>query len=103
MEWTPRHRTTTRTESLVHKLRELAREIDETLLAAASLDARGEWRTLRASWPSASAVRSGVIDLSDDELDAMIDKVKRFKSILDRLAGAPAALARQPRALALVA
>jgi hypothetical protein len=101
MEWTPRHRTTTRTESLVRKLRDLAREIDDRLLAVASLDARGEWRVLRATWPTATDVRSGVIGLTDDELDAMIGKVQRFKSILGRLAGAPSV--RSSERLALVA
>jgi hypothetical protein len=85
MEWMPRHKTTTRTESLVRKLAELAREIDESLLQAASVDARIEWNVLCDTWPSAAEVRSGVVCLSDDELDAMIGKVQRFKDILVRI------------------
>jgi hypothetical protein len=85
MEWTPRHKTTLRTESLVRKLADLAREIDESLLSAASLDARIEWNVLCDTWPSAAEVRSGVVALSDDELDAMIGKVQRFKDILVRI------------------
>jgi hypothetical protein len=85
MEWTPRHRTTTRTETLVRQLASLAHEIDEGLLQAASVDARVEWNVLCDTWPSAADVRSGVIDMSDDELDAMIGKVQRFKDILVRI------------------
>jgi hypothetical protein len=85
MEWTPRHKTTARTETLVQKLGQLADEIDDGLLKAASLDARWEWRALCESWPSAADVRSGVVGLSDDELDTMIGKVLRFKDILGRL------------------
>jgi hypothetical protein len=82
MEWTLRHRITTRTEALVGRLAELSREIDDGLLQAASVDARFEWKVLRSKWPSAADVRSGVVGLSDDELDAMIGKVHRFKDIL---------------------
>jgi len=85
MEWTPRHRTTNRTETLVRKLGELAREIDDGLLQAASVDARGEWNILCETWPSPSEVRSGIVGMSDDELDALIGKVERFKSILTRM------------------
>lgn len=82
MEWTPRHKTTARTESLVRKLGELAREIDDRFLHAASLDARSEWISLRGTWPNVAEVRSGVLGLSDADLDAMIGKVERFKDIL---------------------
>jgi hypothetical protein len=44
---------------------------------------------LRATWPSAADVRSGVVGLSDDELDAMIGKVQRFRTILARLKDRP--------------
>jgi hypothetical protein len=82
MEWKPRHKTTVRTALLVQRLGALAREIDDSLLQAASLDARWEWNVLSETWPSAADVRAGVVGLSDDELDAMIGKVLRFKSIL---------------------
>ena len=85
MEWTPRHKTTNRTETLVRTLGQLAREIDESLLQAASVDARSEWNVLCETWPSASEVRSGLVGMSDDELDAVIGKVQRFKSILTRM------------------
>jgi hypothetical protein len=87
MEWTPRHKTTARTESLIRKLADLAREIDDGLLQAASIDARWEWNVLCEAWPSAADMHAGVIGLSDDELDAMIGKVMRFKSILVRISG----------------
>jgi hypothetical protein len=93
MEWMPRHKTTARTESLVEKLGELASEIDDSLLQAASVDARSEWNVLCEPWPSAGDVCAGVIGLSDDELDAMIAKVFRFKSILARMKSRGAATA----------
>ncbi|HVU49272.1 MAG TPA: hypothetical protein VHL80_01230 [Polyangia bacterium] len=85
MEWTPRHRTTNRTETLVRKLGELAHEIDDSLLQAASIDARCEWNVLCETWPSPADVRSGIVGMSDEELDALIGKVQRFKSILTRM------------------
>jgi hypothetical protein len=85
MEWTPRHRTTNRTETLVRTLGALAREIDDGLLQAASVDARSEWSFLCETWPSPSEVRSGIVGMSDEELDALIGKVQRFKSILTRM------------------
>lgn len=94
MEWMPRHKTTARTASLVQKLGELAREVDDSLLQAASVAARSEWNVLCETWPSACDVRAGVIGLSDDELDAMIAKVFRFKSILARLKSRAAVPAR---------
>jgi hypothetical protein len=84
MEWHPRHKTTNRTETLVQTLGELAQEIDESLLQAASLDARCEWNILCDTWPSPAEVRSGLVGMSDEELDALIGKVQRFKSILTR-------------------
>jgi hypothetical protein len=90
MDWTPRHRTTNRTETLLQRLSDVAREVDDGLLEAASPEARGEWSVLRQRWPSAAEVRSGVVGLSDDELDAMIGKVLRFRTILARLKTRPA-------------
>src|SRR5437868_812510 len=100
MEWTPKHRTTPRTESLVERLGELAREIDEDLLEAASVDARGEWDILCDTWPDAAAARSGMVTLSDDELDAMIGKVLRFKDILCRMSRRDASVRLAPFAAA---
>lgn len=82
MEWTPRHRMTARTESLVRRLVELAREIDEDFLDVASTEARWEWKVFCGTWPNVVDLRSGVVSRSDDELDAMIGKVLRFKAIL---------------------
>jgi hypothetical protein len=82
MDWTPKHKTTSRTESLIQRLAELAREIDDSLLQAASLEARSEWSVLCETWPSATDVRAGVVGMSDDELDAIIGKVHRFKEQL---------------------
>jgi hypothetical protein len=80
-----RHKITEKTASLVGRLGELAGEIEGGLLGAASADARSEWVLVRTSWPTSADVRSGVIGVSDDELDLMIEKVLRFRSILRRL------------------
>lgn len=97
MEWHPRHKTTNRTETLVRTLGQLAREIDESLLQAASVDARSEWTVLCETWPSASEVRSGIVGMSDEELDALIGKVQRFKTILTRLQARDAVRVWGPR------
>jgi hypothetical protein len=75
---------TSRTESLVKALDGLAREIDlAELVSGASLGAREEWDALRRQWPSAEQIRAGAVAFSDDELELMVGKVRRFKSILE--------------------
>ena len=86
MERITRHKTTARTEPLIRDLIELAREIDHSLLDAASEEARAEWSALCEKWPTIAEVRSGSVGLSDDELEGMLAKVVRFKAILYALA-----------------
>jgi hypothetical protein len=96
--WMPRHKITAKTPALVGRLGELASEIDDGLLATASAEARGEWALMRGTWPTAADLRTGIIGLSDDELDHMVGKVLRFRSILGMLRGK-----RGQRPLALLA
>jgi hypothetical protein len=100
-----KYKITSRTESLVKEFDALAREIDVSqLVAGASANAREEWVSLRRQWPSAEQVRAGAVAFSDDELDFMVGKVRRFKSILEsfRAAAPPLTELRppQPRAAA---
>jgi hypothetical protein len=82
MEWMIRHKTTPRTEALVNKLIALARDINRTVLAVASKEARAEWLTLCNTWPTAAELRSGRVCFSDEELERMAGKVIQFKTIL---------------------
>lgn len=77
-----RYIVTARTERLVADLARLA-EAAENGLALASAAAQREWKTVRFQWPSSVDLRTGVIKLSDDELERMRFKVKRFVSILE--------------------
>jgi hypothetical protein len=90
MEWKTRHVVTVRTAMLVRRLIELAVEIDSSCIDAASFEARVEWALVRQTWPTPADVRSGRVCLSDEELDLMISKVVRFRTILRR-AGATCA------------
>lgn len=81
-----RHKTTPRTELLVRELGVLAKEIDAGLLTVASRAARHEWRTLRHRWPSEDQIRMGALPLSDDDLCFMLEKVRRFRAILEERA-----------------
>jgi hypothetical protein len=77
---------TPQTESLVAELRELASQIDDRLLARASGAAREEWAAIRDAWPTEDEVHRGTLHLSEDDLAWMVEKVRRFKSILRGLA-----------------
>jgi hypothetical protein len=74
---------TSRTESLVNELGAIAGLIDDRLLAGASSSAREEWEALRRRWPSATHLALGVVDVSDADLEIMIGKVHRFRTILE--------------------
>jgi hypothetical protein len=93
MEWMTRHKTTSRTAVLVRTLVELAREIEGSLIAGASADARAEWWMLRGKWPTERELGAGVVGVSDDQLALFVDKVLRFKTILAGLPRAELALA----------
>ncbi|HVZ72901.1 MAG TPA: hypothetical protein VHJ20_11045 [Polyangia bacterium] len=77
------NKVTPRTVILVKELGSLAEQIDDDLLSGASVYARDEWEALRGRWPSASQIAAGAVDLSDDELEVMIGKVRRFRAILE--------------------
>ncbi|HVR62056.1 MAG TPA: hypothetical protein VMU50_09165 [Polyangia bacterium] len=76
------HKPTVRTETLVHQLTALAREIDGSCITLASPAARVEWTILREKWPTLADVRAGLVYLSDEALEVMIVKVRRFHDIL---------------------
>lgn len=61
----------------------LAELIDDRLLTGATSSAREEWQALRRRWPSAAQLAAGVVDVSDEELEIMIGKVRRFRTILE--------------------
>jgi hypothetical protein len=77
-----RHKITARTESILRELDATTRQIDAGLLSVASLEARREWRTLLQARPSEAELATGSLSLSDDELELMVAKVRRFKAIL---------------------
>ena len=77
-----RHKTTPRTEALVNRLIELARDINRSVLAVATEQARVEWSRLCDTWPTAAELRSGRVCFSDEELERMAGKVIQFKTIL---------------------
>ena len=84
MEWMIKHKPTARTQTLVHQLIELAREIDDSSIVSASPAARVEWVIVREKWPTLADVRAGLVYLSDEALELTIAKVRRFQTILRR-------------------
>ena len=77
-----RHKITSKTVSLIAEMVQLGESV-EAHLWVASPAARDEWRSQRLRWPSEIELRQGSIALSDDELEVMRAKVKRFNEILD--------------------
>jgi hypothetical protein len=88
---------TPRTEALVKDLDVLGRNIDGSLLARATPDARSEWRAFLGQLPSDDTLGAGFLPYSDDELAHMVAKVLRFKAILE---AGPRAVGRPVRAAA---
>jgi hypothetical protein len=81
-----RHKLTPRTLRIVEELQSLATRA-EGQLHHASEAARAEWNAFRMSWPSEHELRQGVLGVSDDALEMMVGKVRRFHDILCELAG----------------
>jgi len=79
-----RHKVTPRTERAVGDLRQMAAALRSDLNLASSA-ARLEWWALQAQWPSAAEIAGGTVAMSEDELDQMLAKVRRFAEILAAL------------------
>jgi hypothetical protein len=86
-----RNRVTARIERLVRALRMMSDEI-EPELHLVSQAARDEWRSLQCTWPSDSELREGAIGLTEDQVEAISAKVRRFRTIVHSLAPTLSAL-----------
>ena len=75
------HKVTPRTEQTLVDLRRMAALLRPDL-GLASTAARLEWLSLQARWPSPAEIAAGTVALSQDELDQMLAKVRRFAEIL---------------------
>ena len=80
-----RHRLTTAIVRLVRELRSISEEI-EPELHLVSQAARDEWTSLQSTWPSDSDLREGATALTEDQLEAISAKVRRFRNIVHSLA-----------------
>jgi hypothetical protein len=77
------HKVTERTRALVRALRKLAAEV-EPRVEGASEAARAEWMAAQAAWPTDFELARGVVEVSDDDLEVMHARVRRFGQILGR-------------------
>jgi len=71
---------------LVEEFRLLAEDLHSYWLAAASEEARAEWRAFLNDWPTDLEVRRGLVGRSEDDLAWMLAKAKRFRAILAGIA-----------------
>jgi hypothetical protein len=76
---------TARMERLVLTLREMSQEIEPELHVVSQM-ARDEWRSLQGTWPSESQLREGTMELTEEQLEAIAAKARRFKDIVHGLA-----------------
>jgi hypothetical protein len=76
-----RHKVTSRTRQLVADMHRAA-ELVVPCLGRASAAARDEWALQRAAWPSDDDLRQGTTDFGDEDLEALLAKVRRFAEIL---------------------
>ena len=74
-----------RVERLVLPLREMSQEIEPDLHVVTHVT-RHEWRALQATWPSDSQLREGTTELTEEQLEAIVAKTRRFKDIVHGLA-----------------
>jgi hypothetical protein len=74
-----------RMERLVLTLREMSQEIEPELHAISQM-ARDEWRSLQGTWPSDRQLREGAAGLTEERLEAIVTKTRRFKEIVHALA-----------------
>jgi hypothetical protein len=79
------YKVTRRTHEVVRQLNTLVSEIVPHLQHA-SPAACAEWDRLRARWPSEEHLGQGTVGLSEDDLEATLAKVRRFREILGGLA-----------------
>jgi hypothetical protein len=82
------YKVTPRARELVWSLRRLAAEI-QPFVEFASADARNEWSSLQQLWPSNATLESGLIGLSETDLEWMDSRVRRFGEIVHTLADRP--------------
>ena len=80
-----RHRSTTALVRLVRELRSISKEI-EPELHLVSQAARDEWKSRQYTWPSDSELREGATAFTEDQLEAISAKVRRFRNIVHSLA-----------------
>lgn len=76
-----RHKVTPRTVRIIEELHGLATQVQQHLHRA-SLAARQEWHAFHPSLPSKDEVDKGNLTVSDDDLETMVGKVRRFNDIL---------------------
>ena len=76
-----RHRITEQGKRSLRALRVLTEEIP-SLLDLASPAAREEWGKLESRLPSSKEIEDGFIEFSDETLDEILSKMRRFRDIL---------------------
>jgi hypothetical protein len=76
---------TPRMERLVSMLNEMSRQIEPELHVVSQM-ARDEWRSLQDTWPSERNLREGTTPLSEEQLEEITTKTRRFKDIVHGLA-----------------
>ena len=79
-----RHAVTPKVERVVRDLRAISREI-EPQMHLVSQAARDEWTAVQAAWPSDEDLRQGTTALTEDELEDLEIKVRRFRGIVQSL------------------
>jgi hypothetical protein len=72
-------------ERLVLTLREMSQEIEPQLHVISQM-ARDEWRSLQGTWPSDRQLREGATGLTEERLETIVAKARRFKEIVHALA-----------------
>jgi hypothetical protein len=73
---------TPRSARLVRNILSLVREMDDSVLAGASAEARAEWTAFIDRLPTAGDLRRGVVAFDENESERLLAKAMRFREIL---------------------
>jgi hypothetical protein len=76
---------TARVERFVRTLKELSQAV-EPKLHLISPTARHEWRAFQGAWLADGELRQGATELTEDQLEALMVKARRFTDIVHGLA-----------------
>jgi hypothetical protein len=83
------HEITPRVRQLLDEFQLLSDDLQREWLRGASAEALSEWEAFCSGWPTDEEIERGLLGRSESELEWMLAKALRFRSILAGMARPP--------------